>query len=126
MGADQVPDQWHMDKSVGNSLKGPRVFGQYKFKTLEKPLYRALNGCDGADAPSYGVFFADTLKGQSAHEVNYPYLDLEPKLTCPAGLKTYNSGAYVSKALIDLATLEARGRVHFRCADRSGKKLSFR
>ena len=100
-----------MDKSVGNSSKGPRVFGQYKFKTLEKPLYRALNGCDGADAPSYGVFFADKLKGQSAHEVNYPYLDLEPKLTCPAGLKTYNSGAYVSKALPDYYCTEEKIKI---------------
>ena len=70
-----------------------------------------MNGCDGADAPSYGVFFADTLKGQSAHEVNYPYLDLEPKLTCPAGLKTYNSGAYVSKALPDYYCTEEKIKI---------------
>ena len=64
-------------------------------------LHRSMNGCDGADHPSYGVFYADKLKGQSAHEGTYPYLDTSPKLTCPAGLKVYNSGAYVTKALPD-------------------------
>jgi len=67
-----------------------------------------MNGCDGADAPSYGVFYADKLKGQSVHEANYPYLDKLPKLTCPAGLTTYNSGAYVAKALPDYYCTEDR------------------
>ena len=62
---------------------------------------RSMIGCDGADALSYGTFFANTFKGQSAHEVTYPYLDRQPKLTCPTGLKTYNSGAFVSKAMPD-------------------------
>ena len=64
-------------------------------------LFRTLDGCDGADAPSYGTFFAETLKGQSVHEVEYPYLDKFPKLTCPAGKKIYNSGAFVQSAMPD-------------------------
>lgn len=60
-----------------------------------------MNGCNGADTPSYGVFFANTLKGQSVHEVDYPYLNTNPKLTCPTGKTIYNSGAYVNNAMPD-------------------------
>ena len=69
-------------------------------------------GCDGADALSYGVFFAKSLKGQSAHEVSYPYLDDQPNLSCPSGLKNYNSGAFVSKAMPD-----------YRCTEEKLKRL---
>ena len=65
-------------------------------------------GCNGADSLSYGVFFAKTLNGQGAHEVSYPYLDRQPKLTCPAGPKTYNSGAQVSKAMPDYLCSEEK------------------
>jgi len=62
---------------------------------------RNLNGCAGGNSHTYGTFFTETLKGQGVHEVDYPYLDRNPKLTCPTGMTVYNSGAYVSKALPD-------------------------
>ena len=65
-------------------------------------------GCNGADSGSYGQFFANTLKGQSPHEITYPYLNTNPKLTCPTGKTIYNSGAYVASALPDYACTEAK------------------
>ncbi len=62
---------------------------------------RKMRACGGGNSQTYGVFFAETLKGQGAHEVYYPYLDRNPKKTCPIGLTVYSSGAYVSKALPD-------------------------
>ena len=58
-----------------------------------------MNGCNGADSGSYGEFFTKNLTGQSAHEVDYPYLNINPKLTCPPKQKIYNSGAYVATPL---------------------------
>ena len=65
-----------------------------------------MNGCHGADHPSYGNFFANSLGGQSVHEVDYPYLDTNPKLTCPTGKTLYNSGAYVATPLPDYKCTE--------------------
>ena len=65
-----------------------------------------MNGCNGADAPSYGVFFASSLTGQSVHEVDYPYLDTAPNLKCPTGKTIYNSGAYVATPLPDYSCTE--------------------
>ncbi len=65
-------------------------------------------GCDGADSGAYGNFFATTLKGQSVHEVTYPYLNTNPKLTCPTGKTIYNSGAYVATPLPDYACTETK------------------
>jgi len=53
------------------------------------------NGCNGAWTYSYLKTAADSGLGL-AHESTYPYLNKEPKLTCPAGLDTYNQGAKVS------------------------------
>jgi cathepsin L len=64
-------------------------------------IFRGMNGCDGADPGAYINFFANSLHGQSVHEVNYPYLDRNPKLTCPQGKSIYNSGASVNTALVD-------------------------
>ena len=58
-----------------------------------------MNGCRGADSGSYGEFFSSVLKGQSAHEIDYPYLGMNAKLTCPPNQKIYNSGAYVATPL---------------------------
>jgi len=58
-------------------------------------------GCNGACPASYISFFASTLKGQSVHEVDYPYLDRNPNLSCPSGKPIYNSGAYVATPLPD-------------------------
>ena len=60
-----------------------------------------MSACDGACPSSYIKFFAATLKGQSAHEADYPYLDRNPKLKCPTNMTIYNSGAYVAKPLVD-------------------------
>jgi hypothetical protein len=65
-----------------------------------------MNGCNGADAPSYGVFFASSLTGQSVHEADYPYLDTAPNLKCPTGKTIYNSGAYVATPLPDYSCTE--------------------
>ena len=65
-------------------------------------------GCNGADSGAYGKFFATTLKGQSVHEVTYPYLNTNPKLTCPTGKTIYNSGAYVATPLPDYACTETK------------------
>ena len=75
---------------------------------VEVVFSRNMIGCKGADAPSYGVFFADKMNGQSVHEKTYPYADRNPKLTCPTGLKTYNSGAFVSKAMPDYECTEEK------------------
>jgi len=60
-----------------------------------------MNGCNGGNPSAYISFFASTLQGQSVHEVNYPYLDRNPLLTCPTGKPIYNSGAYVTQGLPD-------------------------
>ena len=52
-------------------------------------------GCNGAWTYSYLKTAADSGLGL-AHESTYPYLNKEPKLTCPAGLDTYNQGAKAS------------------------------
>jgi cathepsin L len=60
-----------------------------------------MSGCNGACPSKYINFFATTLQGQSVHEVDYPYLDRSPKLSCPTGKSIYNSGAYVATPLPD-------------------------
>jgi hypothetical protein len=70
-----------------------------------------MNGCHGADTPQYGVFFAETLKGRSSHEFAYPYLNNEPKLTCPTNVSMYNSGAYVSEGYPDYECTEDRLKI---------------
>ena len=67
-----------------------------------------MNGCNGADSGSYGKVFASAMKGQSGHEVTYPYLNTNPKLTCPSNVTTYNSGAYVASALPDYYCTETK------------------
>ena len=60
-----------------------------------------MNGCHGAWPHAYGTLFT-SKKGQSPHEVDYPYADTTPALKCPNGPKIYNSGAMVSNSLSDL------------------------
>ncbi len=61
-----------------------------------------MDGCEGAHSGSYGRIFANNLKGQSPHEVTYPYLDTQPKLSCPKSIPAiYNSGAYVKTPMED-------------------------
>jgi hypothetical protein len=60
-----------------------------------------MDGCGGADSGSYGNFFASTMESQSTHETDYPYLNVNPKLTCPSGKPIYNSGAKVANPLPD-------------------------
>lgn len=60
-----------------------------------------MNGCNGADSGAYLNYFKASLFGQGLHEVTYPYLNTNPKLTCPTGKTIYNSGAYVKTVLPD-------------------------
>ena len=57
--------------------------------------FTIIKGCNGAWTYSYLKTSADTGLGLT-HESPYPYLNKEPKLTCPAGLDVYNQGAKVS------------------------------
>ena len=54
-----------------------------------------IKGCNGAYTYSYLKTTADSGLGLT-HESTYPYLNKEPKLTCPSGLAAYNQGAKVS------------------------------
>ena len=68
-----------------------------------------MNGCHGAHSGSYGRLFANKLQGQSLHEVVYPYMDSQPKLSCQiAGKPVYNSGAFVKTPLEDAQCSEAK------------------
>ena len=67
-----------------------------------------MDGCEGAHSGSYGRVFAKNLKGQGPHEVTYPYLDTQPKLSCPSGKKVYNSGAFVKTPLEDYECSESK------------------
>ncbi len=67
-----------------------------------------MNGCEGAHSGSYGRVFTSKLGGQSPHEATYPYLDTQPKLSCPSGKAVYNSGAYVKTPLEDYQCSEAK------------------
>ena len=67
-----------------------------------------MNGCHGAHSGSYGRILAGKLVGESPHEVTYPYLDNQPKLTCPSGMTTYNSGALVKTPMEDFGCSEAK------------------
>ena len=67
---------------------------------------RDMNGCHGAHAGSYGRVLANMLGGKSPHEVIYPYLDTQPKLKCPTGMITYNSGAIIKTPMEDYGCSE--------------------
>lgn len=67
-----------------------------------------MNGCHGANSGSYGKVFAAKLAGQSPHEATYPYMDTQPKLSCPSGVSVYNSGAFVKTPLEDYSCSEAK------------------
>ena len=57
-----------------------------------------MNGCKGATPGAYVELFGKKLN-QAPHEVDYPYLDTSPKLTCPTNPKIYNSGAQVTQGV---------------------------
>ncbi len=70
---------------------------------------RDMNGCNGAHSGSYGRVFANILQGQSPHEVDYPYLDILPKLYCPPTKPAiYNSGAFVMTPMEDYMCSETK------------------
>jgi len=74
-----------------------------------------MNGCHGAHSGSYGRVFAGKLAGQSPHEATYPYLDTQPKLSCPSGVSVYNSGASVKTPMEDYSCSEAKLMQQVRC-----------
>jgi len=67
----------------------------------------SMNGCHGAYPQAYPEWFAKN-GGQFYHEIDYPYLDVSPAKKCPSNVKTYNSGAKVDKALVDLRCNEEK------------------
>ena len=71
-------------------------FGDFSEQQLVDCGYQqnGANGCNGAPTYSYIQYIADTSL-ELTHESTYPYLNKEPKLTCPAGLDVYNQGAKV-------------------------------
>jgi C1A family cysteine protease len=52
-------------------------------------------GCDGAATHAY-LNWASVSKAGLSHESQYPYLNKEPKLTCPSNLPVYNQGATIT------------------------------
>jgi len=73
------------------------VFGDYSEQQFVDCGYGkyGANGCNGAPIFSYVKWAAKS--GESlTHESTYPYLNTNPKLTCPANLKAYNQGAKVT------------------------------
>merc|ERR1711973_269230 len=73
------------------------VFGDYSEQQLVDCGYRqnGANGCNGAPPHAYAKWAGDTQLGL-AHESQYPYLNQNPKLYCPANIPVYNQGARIS------------------------------
>jgi hypothetical protein len=63
--------------------------------------FSSMNGCDGAQPGAYAAWLSSN-SGQAPHEFDHPYEYSTPKLTCPSGAKTYNSGAKVVETLKDM------------------------
>merc|ERR1719481_163866 len=72
------------------------VFGDYSEQQLVDCGYgqNGANGCDGAPSYSYIKLVADTGL-ELTHESSYPYLNKEPRLTCP-NTTPYRVGAKVT------------------------------
>jgi len=75
------------------------VFGDYSEQQFVDCGYKknGANGCNGAPTHAYIKWAADT-KADLTHESLYPYLNKNPKLTCPANLDGYNQGAKVTES----------------------------
>ena len=73
------------------------VFGDYSEQQFVDCGYGqyGANGCNGAPTFSY-VKWAAKSQDSLTHESTYPYLNADPKLTCPSNLKGYNQGAKVT------------------------------
>ena len=73
------------------------MFGDYSEQQLVDCGYQQnnANGCHGAPPHAY-ITWAASSKLRLAHESQYPYLNEEPKLTCPANLPVHNQGARIS------------------------------
>merc|ERR1712106_394474 len=73
------------------------VFGDYSEQQLVDCGYGqyGANGCNGAATFSY-VKWAAKSEESLTHESTYPYLNADPKLTCPSNLAGYNQGAKVT------------------------------
>merc|ERR1712123_303571 len=73
------------------------VFGDYSEQQFVDCGYEqyGANGCNGAPTFSY-VKWAAKSNHSLTHESTYPYLNADPKLTCPSNLTGYNQGAKVT------------------------------
>ena len=63
------------------------------------------NGCHGAPPHAYLKWATDNKK-ELAHESQYPYLNLAPKLSCPAAMPAYRQGAKVTTSYYTYAANE--------------------
>jgi len=75
------------------------VFGDYSEQELVDCGYgqNGAKGCNGAWPFAYAKWTADGRKSLT-HESRYPYLNKEPRLTCPTNLEAYNQGAQVTES----------------------------
>jgi hypothetical protein len=84
------------------------VFGDYAEQEFVDCAYGqyGANGCNGAPAPAYLRWVTANQK-DLAHESQYPYLNLAPKLTCPATMPVYHQGAKVNSSYYTYAANES-------------------
>ena len=64
----------------------------------------AMNGCNGAYPGSYVKWYRSNFdQGQGPHELNMPYQNANPSLTCPvpSSIPVFNAGARVVSVLGD-------------------------
>ncbi|MFN9904065.1 MAG: C1 family peptidase, partial [bacterium] len=83
------------------------VFGDYAEQEFIDCAYGqyGANACNGA--PTYSYLKWVTANQQDlAHESQYPYLNLAPKLTCNATMPTYRQGAKVNATYYTYASNE--------------------
>jgi len=73
------------------------VLGDYSEQEFVDCAYgiNGANGCNGAPAEAYLKWVTDNPR-DLAHESQYPYLNLAPKLTCSDPMPVYRQGAKVN------------------------------
>jgi Papain family cysteine protease/ShK domain-like len=84
------------------------VFGDYAEQEFVDCAYgqNGANGCNGAPPSAY-LQWATAKQFQFAHESQYPYLNLAPKLSCPATMPIYHQGAKVNTSYYTYSSNEA-------------------
>ncbi len=75
------------------------VFGYYAEQEF------SASACNGAPPYSY-LTWATAKQKELAHESQYPYLNLSPKLSCPSTMPVYRQGARVNASFYTYAANE--------------------